>query len=168
LYSAAYWTNKATYNTQGASGGLDEQQTKLHTYSDFPFNALCLGMKTGHTTKWLKIPQKASSLYSLIADNKYRSTRLGRDQWKSLIPDSSLQRKCNEEGFNVYNRGARARIGIIGNDANNCNSPNSRIGVGTAGDYCWQNNYYSAGNEARCNSDNGDKSITSWAFIFAQ
>jgi len=168
-YKSSYWNNKAIFNPAGASSGLGEQETKLQTYSDLAFNALCLGMKTGNTRRWLRVPQKASSLYSLIADNRYRSTRLGRNAWKTLIPGSSLQRNCNKEGFNVYNHDhAMARIGIISNQENNCASPDSRIGFGTAGHYCGQDKNNSAGNEARCSADNGNKSIKSFGYILAQ
>ena len=80
---------------------------------------------------------KASSLYSLIADEKYRNTSLGRDTWKKLIGSgASLQRYCNTEGFNVISGGSvfsKARIGITTNNQNHCNSCDSRIGFGTGG-----------------------------------
>ena len=45
---------------------------------------------------------KANSLYSLIADEKYRNASLGRDTWKKLIgSEASLQVYCNTEGFNI-------------------------------------------------------------------
>ncbi|KXJ07098.1 putative skeletal organic matrix protein 5 [Exaiptasia diaphana] len=43
---------------------------------------------------------RARSLYSVIADNRYRRVSIGRNKWKSLIPGSSLQKYCNREGFN--------------------------------------------------------------------
>lgn len=109
--------------------------------------------------------QKAKSLHSLIADGQYRPTYFGRETWKSLISGSSLQRHCNREGFNVLRM---ARIGIVANQENDCNSPDSRIGLGTAGGRCRQNDRNSAGNEARCSADNGDKSIMVFGYIFAQ
>ena len=82
-------------------------------------------------------------MYSLIASGKYRSTSLGRDTWKSLIgPQGSLQFFCNKEGFNAKSKGkhfgkdlAKARIGIIGNEMDDCDKCDSRIGFGTGGEH---------------------------------
>ena len=97
-------------------------------------------MKFEGKTNWISINQTAKSLYSLIADGRYRSANVGGQKWKSLISGSSLQRNCNREGFNVMvdedKDKARIRIGIIGNQENNCSTPDSRIGVGGGGNYC--------------------------------
>lgn len=122
-------------------------------------------MKVGSETRWMSLDYKASSLYSVIGDNQYKPTSKGRDAWKKLVSGSSLQPKCNREGFNVLNM---ARIGIVSNQDNNCNSPESRIGFGTAGSSCGQNDKNSAGNEARCGGDNGNKSIKGFGYVFVQ
>ena len=93
-------------------------------------------------------------MYSLIADGQYRSTSLGRDTWKSLIgPQGSLQIGCNKEGFNAKSYGkhygkdlAKARIGIIGNEIDDCGKCDSRIGFGTGGEHDDSN---ACGNENR-------------------
>jgi len=49
-----------------------------------------------------------------------------------------LQNNCNKEGFNsVVNAGTevKVRIGIIGNEQNDCNSPDSAIGIGIGGSH---------------------------------
>lgn len=88
---------------------------------------------------------EGSSLHSLIADGRHRQTNLGHLTWRSLIgPRANLLQYCNKEGFNVrsiVNNRARARIGIISNDADNCDRCNSRIGFGTAG----ESNAYTCG-----------------------
>ena len=119
--------------------------------------------------RFIVINQQAYSLYSLIADGIYRPTSLGRDTWKSLIgSQASLQQNCDREGFNAksgLDRHAKARIGIIGNNENNCRFTDSRIGFGSGG----EPNYYNAcGNEAKRGGDNGDKSIMAMGFIFVQ
>ena len=51
---------------------------------------------------FIVVDKQANSLYSLIADEKYRSTSLGRDTWKTLLgSQASLQKNCNKEGFNA-------------------------------------------------------------------
>ena len=123
-------------------------------------------MKIGEQIRFIVINMKASSLYSLIADEKYRNTSLGRDTWKKLIGSgASLQRYCNTEGFNVISGGSvfsKARIGITTNNQNHCNSCDSRIGFGIVGRYGDNN---SCGNEASRSPYNGDKHITAMGYI---
>ena len=86
------------------------------------------------TTNFIAIDQTANSLYSFIADQQYRATSLGREKWKTLIGSkASLQPNCNKEGFNAYtgNSQAKVRIGILGNNENDCNTCDSFIGFGT-------------------------------------
>ena len=165
LYDSTYWTDKQSFNDQGGLTGLDHEETKLPTYWSTPFTKICLGMKVGGQTRFLLLEQAAPSLHSLIADGVYRSTSLGRNAWKSLVPGASLQANCNKEGFNT--RGlrddrSRARIGFLGNNENDCSSPNSHIGFGTGGS---PDN--SCGNVAQ-HGDNGDKKIKAMGYIFVQ
>lgn len=94
-----------------------DQETKLQSYMSFPFTMLCLGMKVDNKTQWIHVNYSASSLYSLMADNEFRQTNIGRQAWMSLIKNSSLQEYCHQEGFNVKGMdgyGTMARIGILG------------------------------------------------------
>ena len=127
-------------------------------------------MKIGlQVVKFIVINKQANSLYSLIADEQYRATSLGRDTWKTLIgSEASLQLNCNMEGFNAIgarNDRSKARIGILGNNENDCSSPNSRIGFGTGGN---PNDYNTCGNEAVIEPDNGDKRIKAMGYILVQ
>ncbi|KAL9951897.1 hypothetical protein ACROYT_G044640 [Oculina patagonica] len=138
-YDSPYWTNKKEYGIPEGETGLDNEETKLPTYWNTPFTKICLGMKfPGKGTDFIVIDKKASSLYALIADGKYRPTSLGRDMWKALIGSAAnLQPNCNREGFNAVSDKAdiysRARIGIASNNENECVSCDSRIGFGTGG-----------------------------------
>ena len=114
------------------------------------------------------IRQSANSLYALIADGAYRAVSLGRNKWKSLIgPQASLQTNCSKEGFNVVvtSSMSKARIGIIGNNENDCLSCDSRIGYGTGG---YPNDSNKCGNEAKHLPDNGDKHIKAMGYILVQ
>ena len=155
--------------------GLDCEETKLSTYWSTSFKELCVGMKVGDDVKFISIDHPASSLYDLIADGVYRGTNVGREKWKSLISGSSLQRNCNKEGFNVGgdNHLAKVRIGIIGNQENNCHSPDSYVGFG--GPPASQHNYCetgkaitTCGNSAACNPDQGVKEIQAIGYIFVR
>ena len=146
---------------------MDTHETKLPTYWNTPFNKICLGMKIGQQFKSVVINHQARSLYSLIADGKYRATSLGRNAWKKLIGSrASLQTNCNKEGFNTLcGGGGRARIGIVGNNENDCNSCDSRIGFGTAWYFDDSN---TCGNEALAGGDNGDQHIKAMGYILVQ
>ena len=124
-------------------------------------------MKIGHQVNSIVINKQANSLHSLIADGNYRSTSLGRDTWKKLIgQQASLQRYCNKEGFNTYSLWhSRARIGIISNEQNHCDSPDSSIGFGT-GDYPHGDN--TCGNMVMYDTDNGSKNIKAMGYILVQ
>ena len=71
------------------------------------------------------------------------------------------------EGFNavVNTRGSKARIGIIGNQENHCNSCDSRIGFGTGGAH---DNSNTCGNQATYRPDNGNKHIKAMGYILVQ
>ena len=128
-------------------------------------------MKIGHKIKFITTNRKANSLYSLIADGKYRATSLGRNTWKSLIGSlASLQTACNSEGFNNVGgskRFARARIGILGNNKKDCRSCDSKIGFGTGGATDDSN---TCGNNAikGHTADNGPKNIKAMGYILVQ
>ena len=125
-------------------------------------------MRSGSTTRFVVIRRSANSLYTLIADGRYRTLSLGRNKWKSLLgSQASLQRNCNKEGFNVLggNRHSNARIGIVANQENNCLSCDSRIGFGTGGLHDDSN---TCGNEATHSPDNGVKHIKTMGYILVQ
>ena len=148
-YDANLWKNDNEFNLPGGETGFDSRETKLPTYWETPFSKICLGMKIGQRIMFIVINKQADSLYSLIADGQHRATSLSREKWKSLInPGGSLQPHCNMQGVNAVGAMsdlAKARIGIIGNQENDCNSCDSRIGFGTGGNFDDSN---TCGNEA--------------------
>ncbi|XP_015771942.1 PREDICTED: uncharacterized skeletal organic matrix protein 5-like, partial [Acropora digitifera] len=135
-----------------------------------PFDKVCLGMRVGgQQLNFVVLNMTANSLFSLIADGRYRTTSLGRNTWKSLIgARASLARYCNREGFNArsgYRRSARVRIGVLGNQERDCMSCDSRIGFGTGGFPDYTN---SCGNDAQPSGDNGWKRIETMGYILVQ
>ena len=126
-------------------------------------------MKINNQINFIEITESASSLFSLIADGQYRNTSLGRDKWKSLIgSEASLQHNCNKEGFNAVSGNpnlSKARIGILGNNEDDCRNCDSRIGFGTGGKHDDNN---ACGNEARHGGDNGNKHIKVMGYILVQ
>ena len=168
-YDKHYWTNYEGYNIPGGKTGFDGQESKLPTYWNTSFSKICLGMKIDQQLRFIVIHKQADSLYSLIADGQYHATPLGRDKWKELIgSQGSLQRKCNKEGFNVVCSStgfSKARIGIVSNGRNECDSCDSRIGFGTGGR---PDNLNTCGNVAGVSPDNGYKRIKAMGYILVQ
>ena len=168
-YDSQFWSNRSAYNFAGGKTGFDSQETKLPTYWNTSFSKICLGMKINHQLRFIVINRHANSLFSLIADGKYRATSLGRNTWKSLIGSrASLQPNCSKEGFNAVGDDARqskARIGITANQQNHCGSCDSRIGFGTGGLHDDSNTW---GNEATYSPDNGNKHIKAMGYILVQ
>ena len=177
-YDSHYWTNKETYAVEDELEGLTEKQTKLASYWNTPFDKICLGMKVNNVTKWIVIDHKASSLFNVIADGVFKKTYVGKDKWLSLMDGSSLQTRCNREGFNIniryYALGyysllwLKVRIGIIANDHSNCWSSNSYIGFGTSARGCsGETRKTTCGNIAYCNRLN-NKNTAAFGYIFVQ
>ena len=129
-------------------------------------------MKIGGQDRFILVHKAADSLYSLIADGQYRATSVGRLTWKSLIGSrASLQRNCNKEGFNLIStyrlQLSKARIGILGNEQNDCKTPDSRIGFGTGGRPADSNTCGNAAN-GQWRPDNGANDIKGMGYIFVQ
>ncbi|KAL9953491.1 hypothetical protein ACROYT_G040914 [Oculina patagonica] len=162
-YDSNLWNNNETFNPVKGETGFDLQETKLPTYWNTSFSKICLGMTVGQQFNFIIINKQANSMYSLIADGQYRATSLGRNTWKTLIgSQASLQSYCNKEGFNSVGNDplhSKARIGILSNNENHCNSCDSRIGFGTGGN---PDDTNTCGNEA------GDKHIKAMGYILIQ
>ena len=167
-YDSEAWCSRSSVSPENGDTGLAHFETLLPTYWSTSFTKICLGMKVDGVTRFFRVDKAAASLYALIADGQYRATSLGRDAWKGLVgPKASLQRNCNREGFNTRGTSsghAKMRIGIIANEQNECNSPDSRIGFGGWGVVA----EVSCGNVARHGGDNGDQSIKAFGYIFVQ
>jgi hypothetical protein len=119
--------------------------------------------------KTQKLPITRPALLNLFQGNAYVATAIGRNAWKALITNSSLQPNCNREGFNSNpTGGARSRIGIVSNQENDCNSPDSYIGIGNNAAGCNGVAEQRVGNMASCTGDNGDKSLAAFGVVFVR
>ena len=175
-YNSPFWSDLNTYETQNGEEGLTDNESKLASYWKTPFTKICLGMKVNGITRWMKLDYTASSLYSVMADGIFRDTTAGRSAWKALIDGSSLQLNCNKEGFNIHTTIPEkpeffldGRLAFIGNNENNCISPDSYIGFGVSMFACRRHSEITCGNKAMCpGTDNGDKTAPAIGFILVQ
>ena len=162
-----------TFNVEKGIKSFDNEEAKFMAFSKLSFDAVCIGFKYSGTTKWLRINQSGSSLLSIFQNGNYIATSINRETWKSLIAGSSLQQNCNRQGFNVKDANGKlyARIGYIGNQENDCRTPDSFIAIGADSSVLCSIPHLtkiSCGNLASCSPDNGDKSLPTMGFILVQ
>jgi streptogramin lyase len=174
-YDSADWTVNSTYNS--ASTNLAASDAKFAAFANVPLDEVMVGMNTSLSSgatgalgdfRLLRLPIAGASLMSLFQGGTLNSS-VGRNAWKGLLDNSSLQANCNAEGININPAGStRVRVGIVNNQENDCNSPDSRLGLGGRGNACGQNDDITAGNSARCTGDNGNVDIAANGLLFAR
>ena len=140
-YDSAFWSDKNEFQPDAANGLHDSRETKTAAYWLTPFSKICLGMKTDQE-RFIEISYSGSSLYSVISSGNYTSTNVSKATWLSLV-SGGLQKYCNKQGFNVQVKNNRkARIGIYGNNENDCNTCDSWITFGDMWSGCSYRNWY--------------------------
>ena len=92
-YDSSLWGDSQVYNPEKVD--LDDTEAKLESYYTVPFDEVLLLLKTGETLNELVLDQPAASMKDLMSNDEHHPTDLGRSAWKTLVPDSSLQRNCN-------------------------------------------------------------------------
>lgn len=129
-YDAALWTNDATLNPTATA--LDTTEAKLASFHTMPVKAIRAGMLEAGAIRYLTITVASASLRALFS-GMTTATTAGRSQWEKLLGDPRMQQYCNAEGINrefPETFSARARLGVFGNNENNCGSPDSYIAFG--------------------------------------
>ena len=166
-YGAAAWTD----STSSGTPDFDTTEAKLQSFNNLAFTSVRIAMVTGGVTTSAVIPQASASLSTLFSGG-YTPTLVGRAGWKALVSGASLQSNCNNEGFNSLTQPdpnwARVRIGILGNEQNDCSTPDSWLGIGGAGAPCTGQTTTSVGNVAGCGGDNGNADIKSFGYVFVR
>ncbi len=155
-YDSPLWTSIATLHP--GFPRLDEHEAKFDSYWSVPHTELRIGMHVANQVAWLVLPIQGTSLFHLMKDDKAIETSLPTAKWLGLLPGAKLQSECKAQGLNInpgkgqlalYNH-ARVRIGLVGNAENDCQTPDSRIGLGGAGGTCGQSPTMTCGNAAGC------------------
>jgi hypothetical protein len=129
------WENNQTLNIEEGVDG-NALETKLSSYNNTPFNKICLGMTVnsdGSSINWIGIEYEASSLYSLIADGVFKSVKVGKSKWGSLLNGGlNLPNECQHKGFNTHLPNnptqKRVRIGYLAQKT--CEQEEGLVGFG--------------------------------------
>jgi len=136
-YGSSHWTSSSTGDLGGGNSKTDLffEKAKKATFT----------FSTGSQTRSISVDMGGKSLQQKFkAGTSYTSISLGT--WRGLGGNKKFayQNHCNRQGFDVTAKhGYKLRFGIIFNEQNNCNSPDTMIGVGmqsaakmSAGGYC--------------------------------
>ena len=132
-YSSAYWTDGALLNADAVTGaGVGE--AKLAPFLDLPGDSIRLVMTApnGQTGSPVVVtPGSFTSLRALFSGG-YVATTTPLTDWYAAVPGSlTHQPHCNAQGINIANSNVGTfRIGLIGNNENDCGSVDSIFGVG--------------------------------------
>ncbi len=159
-YDASYWTVNNTLGIGAPDASLSEY--KSQSFNTVGFSEILIVMNTSGTIRTQIITITRTSLLQLFQGG-YVATSIGRSGWKNLVAGSSLQLNCNKEGSNNEDNigGAATRIGILGNQENDCDSCDSSLGIGNR-------HITRAGNFAHYGADNGDQSIFSFGYLYVR
>ena len=163
-YAAPLWTNATLLATDKPD--LDKNEAKLATWNDIAFADVRVAIVDANVTRAVKIPKASASLAAIFTPNAFVATNLGRASWLGLMAAPSLQLNCNQEGFSLASQ-VSVRIGIIGNQENDCGSPDSWIGIGGTGAPCnGALNTSTTGNIATCAAV--DKATAAFGYVFVR
>jgi hypothetical protein len=176
-YASALWTNGATLNA--GSVDLARTEAKFPSFSQIVASAVLLEMvDTSSSATPLPVNTQVVTLSSPstllgLVNGPYTPTSLGRGAWSALADNATLQLNCNYEGFNAFFSGsyARARIGLLGNQENDCNSPDSAIGFGVEvgpGNPCYATDpSYAAGvaGGGTCGPGGANRTLFGYVFV---
>jgi len=172
IATSPLWTTRKLHNEESIIQSLKEiEEAKFEAFNSMKFKSICFGLEYNKIKRWLHLHVRGTSLLDIFRRNRYISTNLGKTSWRSLVPDSSMQTHCNREGINVSYGGGQnivIRIGITGNNENDCRSQDSSIGAGINSriDYCGTSlKQISSGNVAGCLTDNGDKALPAYSYV---
>lgn len=132
-YENQIWTNENLLNE--SAPGLDTTEAKLPGYLSLPVDGVRVVLRDpSGTLRGLRIPLKGESLRDVVAADG-DLTDEGTDAWLGLLDGADLQQSCVLEGVNAGGglsgfASARVRLGAVGDDAQNCETPGTWIGVG--------------------------------------
>jgi hypothetical protein len=132
-YDSPLWTNTALLAPTSADPSRTE--AKLLPYLATNFTQIRLVFEEGSSVRSLVIASSGSSLRAVFSGPSV-STTTGRASWLTLLSSAQLQANCNQEGFNLSfpnwaeSQNVKVRLGIVGNEQADCESPDSWIGIG--------------------------------------
>lgn len=155
-YQSALWTDSSLLNAFDLDPART-QDAKLRPFVDVAVDEVLVRMSPAPgAPQWrdLRMPITTTSMRALFASEQQRTVEVGRQSWIDALPGSDLQDHCNLMGFNIKPAADpdfhHVRIGIVGNEWDNCLDPDSWIGVGGGSPGCGGDDTVVTGNVDRC------------------
>jgi hypothetical protein len=133
-FDAPIWTDDTLIEPTPVDLSLTE--AKLAGYAGLSMVELRVVLAPPDTpddTRAVTSPLAADSLATAIASG-FTPLTVSRAAWLALVPGAILQQNCGVSGIDAAGSDAlhaRARIGVIANQENDCVTPDSFVGVGT-------------------------------------
>jgi hypothetical protein len=165
-WAAPLWT-EATASS--AANLWPSQENARHAgYASLAVQQVRVGMVVGGVTRTLVIDAAGPNLWSML-NGKPIVTKADLLQWEALLPKGSLQAHCHAQGLAVNSaNGAKVRIGILGNNEQDCGSVDSWLGLGATAVVCGQKSVPTAGNVACWNPDHGYANTAAVAWVMVR
>ncbi len=129
-WGSAYWTNTSLFN-QGKLDAGENANAKFASFTTVTGSTLrgCKGTNTGcQKQAW----SGAKTAHTLFGEG-YKSGNMSRNTLVSLFGNDPNQPNCNKSGINANFTYGGARLGLVGNNENDCNTCDSGWGWGTYG-----------------------------------
>lgn len=129
-YNGKGWTETTPLGADAP--GPTGPSARLQGYAKLPVQAVLLAMVDDGVTRTLQLPIGGASLHAMVTSKTPIATQLGAPKWRALVTKPALQPSCHVEGAHphVGGGGQQVRIGILGNNENDCATPDSWIGLG--------------------------------------
>jgi hypothetical protein len=159
-YGSALWTNTTLLNP--TSLDMSQTEAKLQPFVSTQFNQALLMMNTGGTLRTVRGDISVRPSLVAMFGGAYVATGIATGTWHALVPGAGLQPYCNRQGFNATSVSLNARFGLVMNQENDCNSPDTVIGLGlnapnASGAYC-----------GCCNTSGTCTRFDSFGYLFAR
>ena len=167
-FTSALWTNTALLNPDKPA--FDTTEAKLQAFNVIPFTQIRAAITDAGVTRAVVLSKAATSLAALFG-GPYSATTLGRNAWEGVMASGSLQLNCNLEGINANAGGSntQVRIGIVGNEQNDCSSTDSWIGIGGQANTCGAPSATTSVGDVACSQpDHGDRNVAGFGYVMVR
>jgi hypothetical protein len=174
-YSSNRWTSDSVFHPERP--GFNQQQAKLDSFSHVGFQEVLVGMNDDGQWEWLsfELSKRYNSLLNAFRTNKHLSPASpppSLSDWENLVSNADMQDNCRRQGLNASegesNDKSRARIGHIANNEDDCEDPDSTIGIGIFGEGNSVTSKYSVGHFRSYDFDQDPVNIEAFGAVFVR
>lgn len=134
-YDNAMWTDTTTFGTDSPDLASDKE-AKLASFNGLAFTAVRVAFLANEHTGGFSFAYTGTSLRNVFATATTTDASTipsSRRDWLMAMDGSALQPNCNRQGFNAGgSNNQRVRLGILGNEQNDCTSNDSALGIGVS------------------------------------